>query len=287
MLSVSSEWRSPLGSTVYPSNDVSLSFTSGTLPHDFTLHPDHICSTVSIKSSVARERPAKSIVGVHLLLLLITFAVNSARMTTIKEATFRHQFLTTDKVEVLLAQLHNLKALNLSQNKMNMLPRGIPSSLIALDLSYNLFATFPSSEKLHNLMELKLSNNSIERFVEREFYIISNSDCNVWHLYHLIGMLLHYIRIRSHSAFCDRIFQVPTSCSIERKKINWGLHNSLTMFCIPQHCWFDECCFITVSRSLAQSHQGDRWPRRNEELEIAAARGKFNFISFRTAIAVL
>jgi Leucine-rich repeat (LRR) protein len=94
-------------------------------------------------------------------------------MTTIKEATFRHQFLTTDKVEVLLAQLHNLKALNLSQNKMNMLPRGIPSSLIALDLSYNLFATFPSSEKLHNLIELKLSNNSIERFVEKDCNFVS------------------------------------------------------------------------------------------------------------------
>jgi Leucine-rich repeat (LRR) protein len=101
-------------------------------------------------------------------------------MTTIKEATFRHQFLTTDKVEVLLAQLHNLKALNLSQNKMNMLPRGIPSSLIALDLSYNLFATFPSSEKLHNLIELKLSNNSIERFVGKDCTIVSHLDCNVW-----------------------------------------------------------------------------------------------------------
>lgn len=84
-------------------------------------------------------------------------------MTSIKEATFRHQFLTTDKVEVLLVQLNNLKALNLSQNKMNILPRGLPSTLIALDLSYNLFATFPLNEKLHNLIELKLSNNSIER----------------------------------------------------------------------------------------------------------------------------
>ena len=37
--------------------------------------------------------------------------------------------------EVLLAQLHNLKALNLSQNKMNMLPRGIPSSLNVINAS--------------------------------------------------------------------------------------------------------------------------------------------------------
>jgi Leucine-rich repeat (LRR) protein len=64
----------------------------------------------------------------------------------------------------------------LSQNKTNMLPRGIPSSLIALDLSYNLFATFPSSEKLHNLLELKLSNNSIERLVDRVFDAVSRLD---------------------------------------------------------------------------------------------------------------
>jgi len=84
------------------------------------------------------------------------------QMSTIREATFRHQYLTTDKAEILLAQLHNLKALNLSQNKIDALPRGIPLSLIALDLSFNSFSTFPISERLHNLIELKLSNNNIE-----------------------------------------------------------------------------------------------------------------------------
>ena len=85
------------------------------------------------------------------------------RMSSIKEATFRQQCLTTEKAEILLAQLNNLKALNLSHNKLDMLPRGIPSTLIALDLSYNMFTSFPRSERIHNLIELKISNNSIVR----------------------------------------------------------------------------------------------------------------------------
>jgi Leucine-rich repeat (LRR) protein len=91
-------------------------------------------------------------------------------MSAIKEATFRHQCLTTDKAEILLAQLYNLKALNLSQNKMEAVPRGIPSSLIALDMSFNLFTSFPTSERLSYLIELKLANNTIERFVNRMPY---------------------------------------------------------------------------------------------------------------------
>ena len=84
-------------------------------------------------------------------------------MSSIKEATFRHQFLTTDKAEILLAQLNNLQALNLSQNKLDSLPRGIPSCLIALDMSFNFFTSFPPSDRISNLIELKLSNNNIER----------------------------------------------------------------------------------------------------------------------------
>ena len=86
-----------------------------------------------------------------------------SRMSSIKEATFRQQCLTTEKAEILLAQLNNLKALNLSHNKLDMLPRGLPSTLIALDLSYNMFTSFPRSERIHNLIELKISNNSIVR----------------------------------------------------------------------------------------------------------------------------
>lgn len=93
----------------------------------------------------------------------------TSSMSSIKEATFRHQFLTTDKAEILLAQLHNLQALNLSQNKLDALPRGIPSCLIALDLSFNFFTSFPSSDRISNLIELKISNNNIERLVIEQY----------------------------------------------------------------------------------------------------------------------
>ena len=83
-------------------------------------------------------------------------------LSTIKEATFRNQYLTAEKAEVLVSQLSDLVALNLSNNRIDKWPRGIPHSLIALDLSFNAFKTFPSSTRLKNLIELKISNNEID-----------------------------------------------------------------------------------------------------------------------------
>ena len=86
-------------------------------------------------------------------------------LSTIKEATFRNQYLTAEKAEVLVSQLSDLVALNLSNNRIDKWPRGMPLSLIALDMSYNAFKTFPPSTRLKNLIELKISNNEIDSIV--------------------------------------------------------------------------------------------------------------------------
>ena len=86
------------------------------------------------------------------------------------QATFRFQFLTDAKAEVLLSQLPNLLALNLSQNKLEDVPTGIPPTLIALDLSFNLLTSLSDSRRLTNLIELKLSNNAIERYTQRNYF---------------------------------------------------------------------------------------------------------------------
>ena len=132
-------------------------------------------------------------------------------MSSIKEATFRHQFLTTDKAEILLAQLNNLQALNLSQNKLDSLPRGIPSCLIALDLSFNLFSTFPSSDRISNLIELKLSNNNIERWVF-EF------------------RPERYLSIQQRSSTYENTIQIA-------KRRSTQTANQIPLILCTQHCW--------------------------------------------------
>lgn len=103
----------------------------------------------------------------------------------IKDVTFRNQNLTTEKAEVIIAQLRDLVAIDLSHNRMNALPRGIPYSLIALDLSFNKFRSFQTTHRLSNLVELKITNNFIDNTlwlstaVSLEFLDLSDNRINV------------------------------------------------------------------------------------------------------------
>ena len=76
-----------------------------------------------------------------------------------------NQKLNTEKAEILISQLPDLVALNLAHNHLNNVPRSLPPSLIALDLSFNEFKAFPATYRLRNLVELKLSNNLLDSIV--------------------------------------------------------------------------------------------------------------------------
>lgn len=67
--------------------------------------------------------------------------------------------------EALLLPLVSLTALDLSNNKLDNFPRGIASSLIGLDLSYNAFVEVAVPRRLDNLIELRLRGNSITRLL--------------------------------------------------------------------------------------------------------------------------
>ena len=76
-----------------------------------------------------------------------------------------NQKLNTEKAEILISQLPDLVALNLAHNYLTTVPRGLPPSIIALDLSFNEFKTFPATYRLRNLVELKLTNNFLDNIV--------------------------------------------------------------------------------------------------------------------------
>lgn len=73
--------------------------------------------------------------------------------------------LTVDAAQKLISKLPFLKALDLSKNQINSVPRGLPATLIAIDLSYNLFADISGLNKMKSITELKLNNNAIESMI--------------------------------------------------------------------------------------------------------------------------
>ena len=95
---------------------------------------------------------------------LNTTSNNTKKVT---EAAFRHQNRTTETIQKYIAPFTNIQALDLSYNKLSSLPYGLPSSLIAIDLSHNVFTSFKSfhhhyhHHQHHYLVELRIANNNI------------------------------------------------------------------------------------------------------------------------------
>lgn len=129
-------------------------------------------------SSLSKSRGGQSIQGnIHSSISAATEKIarsNSPDKSLILEASFRHGNLTAESSVAGIHTLVNLKALDLSYNKINSCPRGLPSKLIALDLSFNLFSSI-NGFKMMNLIELKLKSNRIKRYNDKAnsilFYI--------------------------------------------------------------------------------------------------------------------
>ena len=77
-------------------------------------------------------------------------------------ASFRHQNLNMESVIRIMAQLDSIKALDLSYNKLNSLPKLLPPKMIAIDLSYNPIKSLHGFTDVANIVELKLNYNKIE-----------------------------------------------------------------------------------------------------------------------------
>lgn len=103
-------------------------------------------------------------------------SINDSKMTKGKSKVSNHRHnlsvteislsncnLRSENILTRVANMLNLKALDLSYNKIDCLPRGLPSSLIAINLSYNRINNVLDFSTHCKLIELHLSNNQIVR----------------------------------------------------------------------------------------------------------------------------
>lgn len=78
------------------------------------------------------------------------------------EAAFRYQNITIDNAAKFISHLTSVKALDLSFNKLNSLPKCLPQTVIALDISANSIISLNGFKRIDNIIELKLRNNKIQ-----------------------------------------------------------------------------------------------------------------------------
>ena len=71
--------------------------------------------------------------------------------------------LTTSDVQALTVDYAAATIINFSQNVMTKIPSGLPSDMVALDLSRNLLTNLYGFENVRNLQQLYLGGNAIER----------------------------------------------------------------------------------------------------------------------------
>jgi hypothetical protein len=85
------------------------------------------------------------------------------------EISFSGKGLSSEDVSCIITLFGSAKEINLSTNKMDCVPMGLPSQLLALNLAHNKFRSLVGFEQLKCLRLLKLQNNSITRYVNYKY----------------------------------------------------------------------------------------------------------------------
>jgi hypothetical protein len=80
------------------------------------------------------------------------------------QVSYRSKGLTADDVQSIVTFFTSVIELDLSDNKIECLPRGIPMNVLALNLSKNRFHSLIGFDQVRSLRMLKLFGNKIERF---------------------------------------------------------------------------------------------------------------------------
>ena len=84
-----------------------------------------------------------------------------------EEFSLKRKNITLEGIDSYLLQLPNVKALDLSFNKLTSLPRALPYNICALDMSANPMRSlkcFINAPQVYRLIELKLCHNRISRY---------------------------------------------------------------------------------------------------------------------------
>lgn len=81
----------------------------------------------------------------------------------ITEVALQYKNLTGDSIIGILLEFPNLTALDLSNNRIETIPRALPSNIIGLNLSNNELARLEGISNCSHIIELKLCSNGIDR----------------------------------------------------------------------------------------------------------------------------
>ena len=105
----------------------------------------------------------------------------------VEEYSLKRKNITLDGIDSYLLQLPNVKALDLSFNKLTSIPHALPYNICALDISANpirSFKSFINAPQAYNLIELKLCHNRISRY----FSLTCSLTC--MHTYYYVSVWL-------------------------------------------------------------------------------------------------
>ena len=80
---------------------------------------------------------------------------------TTQEMSFSNKKLIDETVVSVLSRYPKLKAVDLSRNRITTIPKGMPTHLVALDLSHNHFSSIAGMNRVSKLIEVKLTHNKI------------------------------------------------------------------------------------------------------------------------------
>ena len=108
-------------------------------------------SSSSSVSSMSTAAPNLALAGTH----------SSIVAQEAEEISFSNKKLIAEAVPRTLHGYPNLHTVDLSRNKINTVPKGIPSKVIALDLSHNLFTTITGMNRVSQLIEIRLTHNKL------------------------------------------------------------------------------------------------------------------------------
>jgi hypothetical protein len=80
------------------------------------------------------------------------------------QVSYRSKGLTADDVQSIITFFTTAVELDLSDNKIEYLPRGLPINILAINLSKNKFHSLIGFDQVRFLRMLKLYGNNIERY---------------------------------------------------------------------------------------------------------------------------
>jgi hypothetical protein len=150
------QYKNNIGSRLTPNNrSNNINSNNNDFNLDLLIKDSHPTFTsLSTSSLYSRDHCVSPIDGSR--------SYNDKKKNQVLEAAFRYQNITIDNAEKFISHLTSVKALDLSFNKLSTLPRCIPQSVIALDISANSVFSLDGFKRIDNIIELKLRNNKIQ-----------------------------------------------------------------------------------------------------------------------------